>query len=241
MTDLGTQAWLQRSGGRMTWRERLSVVFGMPAATLAGFRLRRAARGRDVPLAELEPPDTPIVNAARARLVASCGTPMANHSIRTGYWTQLVMLIHGDVTPEDRETAWVAALLHDIGLEEPPAHGDFTAKGVEIVEELALAHRWPDAQVHAASEAIVTNLGLTVDRARSGIVAWAMNAGGIGEVGFAPHRAQMHPARLAELEERYPRTNMKREAMQLIRAEAKRVPGGRFSLFRWIFPFIMKG
>ena len=244
MSDLGTTAWLARTNGRMSTSERLSLLFAMPGVLIEGLRLRRFARrsGRNAPpLAQLDAPDTPMVHAARARLLATSGTPMANHCFRTAYWTVLVMHVHGDVTPIDRETAWVAALLHDIGLEDPPARGDFSARGVEVLKDLALEHGWPDEQVHFASEAIVTNLGLRVDRVRSGTVAWAMNVGGSGEVGFPPHRAQMDRARVAEIEALYPRTDFKREAMKLIRAEARRVPGGRFAWFRWLFPLIMAG
>src|SRR5262249_50666672 len=122
----------------------------------------------------------------------------------------------------------------------PPPRGDFSAAGVAAVEQLAVAHRWPDEQVHFACEAIATNLGMRVDPARSGKIAWAMNVGGIGELGFRPHRAQMAPARIAELEAHHPRTGFRATALRLAREEARRVPGGRFALFRWIFPILVR-
>jgi len=147
----------------------------------------------------------------------------------------------GDVSDVDRETAWVAALLHDVGLERPTSRGDFATAGIEILKALACDTRWPDDQVRFASEAIATNLSLRVDRAHSGTIAWAMNVGGIGELGFPPHRAQLHPDRIVELELLYPRTAFKTETKKLIREEAQRVRGGRFGFFRPIFPFIVKG
>jgi hypothetical protein len=67
-----------------------------------------------------------------------------------------------------------------------------------------------------------------------------MNVGGLGELGFPLHRAQMHPERIAELEARYPRDGFRATAMRLIREEAVRVPGGRFALLGRFFPLIMR-
>lgn len=240
---LGSVAWLERTGGRMSVADRLRLVAALPGAVLEGWRLRRRARRstwRAAPL--FEPPDTAMVRAARAELDAHSAVPMRNHCIRTGYWTQLVLhQTLPEVTPEDAETAWVAALLHDLGLELPPARGDFASGGIDRLKTLAHAHRWPDAQVHAASEAIATNLNLRVDPARSGVIAWAMNVGGVGEIGFGLHRGQMHPDRIAELEARFPRTDFKPTAIQLARAEARRLPGSRFGIFRWLFPVFLTG
>jgi len=239
---LGTRAWLEASGGRLRFRDRLALVGGLFGALREGIRLgRRAKRGRarDASLALFEPPATPMVDAARAYLFDVASTPMANHSFRTAFWTLFVLHQHGEVTPVDLETTWVAALLHDVGLERPPRRGDFSAAGIAIVEKLALETCWSDDQVHFATEAIATNLGMRVDPERSGKIAWAMNVGGIGELGFRPHRAQMAPARIAELEARYPRTGFRDAARRLIRDEARRVPGGRFAFFRWIFPILL--
>lgn len=240
---LGTLAWLERTGGRLTFRERMSLLAALPGALREGMRLGRRAKRNDRragPLAVFEPPSTPMVDAARAYLLESCGTPMANHSFRTAYWTLCVLYQHGEVTPTDLETTWVAALLHDVGLERPIDRGDFSSAGIAVLHTLAARTRWNADQVHFASEAIATNLSLRVDPDHSGKIAWAMNVGGAGELGFPPHRAQMHPDRISELEQLYPRTGFRREAMRLVREEARRVPGGRFGWFRWIFPLIVR-
>ena len=58
---------------------------------------------------------------------------MVHHCFRTAFWTLVVLHQHVDVTDEDLETTWVAALLHDIGLEDPPAKGDFSLGGVQVL------------------------------------------------------------------------------------------------------------
>jgi hypothetical protein len=240
---LGSLEWLERTGGRLTFADRLSILGGALGALGEGFRLARAARRIDrrrVALALLEPPDTPMVRASREHLVRHCERPMVNHSMRTAFWTLAVLHQRGELTPTDLETTWVAALLHDVGLEHPPEQGDFSLGGVQVLKALAHEHRWSEEQTHLAAQAIATNLATRVDPARVGVIAWAMNVGGLGELGFGPHRAQLHPERVAELEARFPRTEFPATAMRLIREETRRVPGGRFALLGRFFPLIMK-
>ncbi|HVO29629.1 MAG TPA: hypothetical protein VMV18_02795 [bacterium] len=229
----------------MTFRERAALVTGMLGAVGEGVRLRRHALRNDdrrnIPLSRIEPPETPMVIAAREFLAARCERVMANHSYRTGFWTMAVLHQHVEVTDQLRETAWVAALLHDVGLEVPPSKGDFSLGGVEVLKNLAREHRWSDEQTFDASQAIATNLSARVDPAAAGIVSWAMNVGGLAELGFPLHRAQMHPDRVSELEKRFERTGIREVSARLIREEAMRVPGGRFAFFRYLFPFITRG
>lgn len=215
----------------------------MAGALIEGLGLWRRARRSDrrtIDLGRFAPPTTPIVRAAGAHLRARSGPVMVNHCYRTAYWTITVLHQNAEVTPTILETAWVAALLHDVGLDDPPARGDFSMGGVEVVRALAREHGWPDEQAQSAGEAIAANLCARVSPARSGAIAWAMNVGGLGELGFPLHRAQMAPGALAELEARYPRAGLRATSRRLIAAEAARLPRGRFAFFRYVFPFITK-
>jgi hypothetical protein len=240
--DIGSVAWLERTGGHLGGGERITLFFQGLGALGEGIRLglrsRRDERRR-VPLSALEPPDTPMVNAARHHLQAHACPEMVNHCYRTAYWTMAVLHAHDAATPVVAETAWVAALLHDIGLEGPPASGDFSMRGVHVVQALARQHGWNDEQTAHASEAIATNPNPRVYSARSGIVAWAMNVGVTGELGFGPHRAQLHPERIAELEARHPRDGFRQTALRLLAEEVRRVPDGRFALLRRLLPLIL--
>jgi hypothetical protein len=243
LDDVGSLAWLERSGGRLSKRERAYLLRGMFPMLRDGFRLRRTAKRsprHGAPLDPFEPPDTPIVHAARDYLAAHCAGAMANHSHRTAFWTLVVLDAHGGVDASALETTWVAALLHDVGLEQQLASGDFSAGGVAVLKQLAHEHGWSDEQTHAAGEAIAVNLSTRVDAAKVGPIAWAMNVGGAGELGIWPHRAQMRRDRIRELEARYPRDGFRKTAMQLIRDEAKRVPDGRFALFKAIYWLLMR-
>jgi hypothetical protein len=67
-----------------------------------------------------------------------------------------------------------------------------------------------------------------------------MNAGGAGELGIWPHRAQLRRDRVRELEARFPRDGFRRAAMRLIRDEATRIPEGRFALFKPVYWLLMR-
>jgi hypothetical protein len=240
---LGSVEWIALRNGRLSLGERLDLVAGLFGAYREGLGLwwrARKGKNRSGALSRFEPPDTPMVAAARDYLVTHSGRPMVNHCFRTAFWTLFALNERAEVGERDRETTWVAALLHDVGLEHPPARGDFSLGGVQVLERLADQHRWSSEQTRLASEAIATNLNARVDPKRVGEIAWAMNVGGLGELGFWPHRAQLHPDRIAELEARFPRDGFRAEAMRLIREEVRRVPGGRFAFFRHLFPILMR-
>lgn len=240
---LGSVEWLERSGGRLTFADRLALVGGALLMVGQGFGLARRARREDawrVPLANLEPTETAMVHAAREHLTRHCAPSMVNHSMRTAFWTMAVLFQQGALDSKNLETAWVAALLHDVGLERPAEKGDFTSGGIQVLKSLAHQHRWGEEQTHLAAEAIATNLSTRVDPSRLGIVAWAMNVGGLGELGFPLHRRQLHPDRVAELEKRFPRTGFYDAAMHLIGEEARRLPDGRFAFLGRFFPLIMR-
>jgi HD domain len=224
--DIGSLEWLMRTGGDLTFPERVAILAGAVSAFGEGVRLAlRARRGdrRNVAISALEPPDTPMVRASREYLESRCVAGMVNHSYRTAFWTAAVLLQNAGLTDENRETAWVAGLLHDVGLEHPPEKGDFSLGGVEALKSLAHEFHWSEKQTHQAGEAIASNLCTRVRSSQVGEVAWAMNVGGAAEVGVVLHRAQLHPRRIAEIEARYPRKGFSETAMRLIREEIRRL------------------
>lgn len=240
---LGSLEWLERTGGALTLAEKIwlyaSVVPWLGEGIGLAWRATRSDRRR-VELARLEPPDTPMVRASREHLVRHCGPVVVNHSMRTGFWAAMALYQRAELTPEDAEAAWVAALLHDAGLESPPARGDFTLRGVEVVKALAHEHRWSEQQTHVACEAIAAHSNSRVDQERFGLVAWAVNAGVVGELFVAPHRAQLHPERIAELEARFPRTDLRGSLGRLIQEEGRRFREGRFALIGWFLRLMLK-
>ncbi len=139
------------------------------------------------------------------------------------------------MTANEIEVAWVAALLHDIGLEERSTDGsDFSLVGIDVVKTLAAQSGWRDDQVALASEAIAQNTNTWVNRKRYGLVPWAMQVGGSAEVAYSPYRALMARASIERLESAalYPRGAMGKTGAELINREADTVRDGRFALLR---------
>ncbi|HVE85732.1 MAG TPA: HD domain-containing protein [Myxococcales bacterium] len=240
---LGSVEWVERTGGALTFADRLRLVGGSAASLWEALRTARQARRsgrRQVSLDLLEPPDTAMVRGAREHAARRCTPAITGHSIRTAYWTAAILHLREELTPRDAETAWVAALLHDIGLESPPPRGDFTLGGVIALKALAHEHRWSEEQVHQAAEAITSHPNTRVDPARFGRIAWAMNAGVVGELGLGPRRALLHPERVAELEARHPRAGLRDTLVELIASEVRRVPSGRFAFLQGFLRLMIK-
>lgn len=229
---VGSLDWLVHTGGRLTHRERIRLGAGALLSFLEGLRLwsrsRRNPRRR-IDLSGFDPPDTPMVRASKELLARVASPEMAHHSYRTAYRGLDVLDQFSRVTDVTLETLWVAALLHDIGLEAPPETGDFSLAGVLAVERLAGETGWSPEQAFEAKQAISSNLGTYVVAREYGSISWAMNVGGTGEVTYGPHRAVLHPEAAAELERRFPRSGFRASALELIQGEARRVPDGRFA------------
>lgn len=241
---LGSMEWLEASGGVLTPLERFQLLWGAIPAGIEGVGLWLRSRknpGRKRDLSSFEAPGTPMITEARALLSELAHPAMANHAFRTAFRTLDVIDQHAELTDEVVETAWVAALLHDIGLDVAPPQGDFSAAGVSAVDELKNRVGWDDRQAWEAKQAIACNLGTGIRADELGVVAWAMNVGGLGEVTYGPHRALMHPDAAAELESRYPRTDFREVSLSLIKEEARRLPGGRFALARPCFYVMLRG
>ena len=232
--EVGTLEWTQKTGGALT--EGQQVLFFVDAMPDLIWASVERVFHRSVPkadLSEFAPPDTPIINEAMNRLRSSSNPAFVNHSIRVAYWTLVVMKRENpDLTPKEIEEAWMAALLHDIGIALPPKFGEFTLGGVKILSELAAEYAWSKESEKKASEAITLNPNSRVDRDKFGLLAWAMNVGGFGETFYGPYRVLMNRENIQELEAMYPRENLYEVAQDLMGKEIRRFHNQRFALLR---------
>jgi hypothetical protein len=233
---LGGLAWTRRTGGALGWRDRVQYL-GNAAPLLKDWAVAPfASQPGDLMLSRFDPPDAPIVQAALARLRGIPDpefAPFVNHSIRLAYWTVAVMSRERpNLTPTEIEEAWVAALLHDIGLALPPERGEFTLGGVRVVEELGGRYSFSAESVRRASEAITLNPNSRVDRDRDGLLAWAMSVGGQGETFYGPYRGLMSAKDVRALEAKYPRNGFFAGSERVLARELRRTPNQRFGLLR---------
>ena len=236
-TALGTHAWVEHTGGRLTAAERRSLLrpLAQTHATNAAGRLsmllrvnsgRRHASTRTV--VRRPAPDSVLTRAADDVARRRLSPALLNHSYRTyAFGAALGELENLDV---DREVLFAAALLHDVGLPTPVPHVDFTRDSARAARDVAEQVGLSTAATDMLRTAITLHHSPGVTLAH-GPVAYLLSAGaGLDVVGLRSW--QLPPDLLAEVVEAYPRAGFKREFSAAFRTEAARVPAGRARFLR---------
>lgn len=199
---------------------------------------RRVAR---VDLSAWTPPDSSAAREAERFLREVSSPEMVQHSFRTYYFSCAVYASRAERPPLDRETLFVAALLHDVGLfvrEVPVGDHCFTVSSAREARRIAQRAGWDAAREDRMALAITTNLNPFVSAARYGSEAHFMRAGGLVEV-LAQSWA-VHPDTLAEILSRHPREGFAEDALSHVRSEVRRNPGCRFARLDPLFPFMVR-
>jgi len=97
MTDVGTLAWAKRTGGRIDFRDRLTLMklaAGSLLAELPDLVTYRLGLKRSFPafvdLDGLKPPDSKAARAAEMLLAELAPPFLLNHSVRTYWFSRLI-------------------------------------------------------------------------------------------------------------------------------------------------------
>ena len=219
--ELGTISWLERTGGRLAWRDRLAITLqGVRAKAEARRRLRSGIKIRNLEIDEILPPDSAITREALAICQDASPVFLFNHCLRAYFWARL---LDQDRRPFDDEAVFTAMLLHDLGLckEHRLGLGEgecFSIAGARAASRLALRHGWTDQRASLAAEAIALHLNVTVgdDAGKEAQMVRAGSGGDVAGLGLDVLEADQITAVVS----RYPRLGMKREIIPLLRAEA---------------------
>ena len=235
-TDLGTHAWVERTGGRLTAAERRSLLrpLARTHATNAGGRLSMLLRvnsgRRRAPATEGRRPlpDSVLTRAAEDVARRRLSPALLNHSHRTyAFGAALGELENVDV---DRELLFAAALLHDVGLPTPVPQVDFTRDSARAARDVAEQVGLSTAATDTLRTAITLHHSPGVSLAH-GPVAYLHSAGaGLDVVGLRSW--QLRPELLAAVLAAHPRVGFKREFSAAFRTEATQVPDGRARFLR---------
>lgn len=123
------------------------------ATALMGLNLVGAAPPNDI--AGVDLPRTPLALEAQAFIKAAEPDFLFNHSVRTYLWGVLRLRARG--ISFDPETAYVAALFHDLGLMPAmaSASASFEIDGANKAEEFVKAHGGSPEQARAVWNAVV--------------------------------------------------------------------------------------
>jgi hypothetical protein len=231
---IGGLNWARRTQGKLTASERrrlLAAIAVSQAENIAG-RVRLAlgrlpAGAAAIDVREFEPPDSRLAREAEE---ACREQPelIAGHSYRT--WIYGHALAALDRTPLDRELFYCASLLHDYGAATPVAGVDFTVRSAERALACASSAGLDPALADLIADGIFCHAtpGATVERdgALACYVQWGamVDGAGLRAWDIAPHNIE-------EVLTRYPRgAGFKRGLVELVKGEARAVPGGRFGL-----------
>jgi hypothetical protein len=242
---LGGLEWVRAGGGRLTSAERrrlLGEIVKGQAVNFAG-RLKLAtgrvpAAAREIDAREFAPPDSALAREAE-QACAEQPEWVAGHSYRT--WMYGLTLAALDRSDLDTEHFYCAALLHDFGIVEPRAGRDFTLGSAERAIACAEAAAAPATDGDAIADAICvhTTPGVTIER--DGALGFYVQGGAMTDVAGL-RLWDVAPGNREEVLRRHPRqTGFKADLTEAVRAEAKAVPGGRFSLLlRCGFPLAIR-
>ncbi|HEX7189062.1 MAG TPA: HD domain-containing protein [Actinomycetes bacterium] len=235
-TDLGTHAWVERTGGRLTAAERRGLLRPLVRAHLTNaagrlamlLRVNSGRRRAPVTTGQRPLPDSVLTRAAEDVARRRLSPALLGHSYRTyAFGAALGELENLDV---DREVLLAAALLHDVGLPTPVPQVDFTLASAraarDVAEQVGLSTSATDTLRTAIT--LHHSPGVTLEH---GPVAYLLSAGaGLDVVGLRSW--QLPPDQLAAVVAAHPRTGFKREFSAAFRTEATRVPDGRARFLR---------
>jgi hypothetical protein len=230
---LGGLAWVRRTGGRLTSRERgrllSAIALGqwenvMGRAKLALGRLPPGAANVD--LDTFTKPDSLFAREAE-QACAELAPPLVGHSYRTWLFGRALAEVDGNEL--DAELFYCGSLLHDHGIAQPTPGRDFTLGSAERTLTCATAAKVSDDRAQVLADAICVHTTPGVSIERDGALGCYLQWGAMVD-GAGLRIWDVAPTNVTEILHRYPRVDFKRQLVAMIRAEAAAVPQGRFGL-----------
>ncbi|OSC38821.1 hypothetical protein [Mycobacterium decipiens] len=230
---LGGLAWARRTGGRLSGRERrrllAAIALGQWENAVGRVKLalgRIPAAAERVDLETFSIPDSRFAREAE-QACAELPPALTGHSYRT--WLFGCALAAVDGCEIDEELFYCGALLHDYGIARPTQNRDFTLGSVDRMLSCANAAGLAAERADLLADGICvhTTPGIAVktDGAIGCYLQWGAMVDGAGLRIW-----DIASGNVEEIVRRYPRGEFKRQLVDMMRAEAAAVPGGRFRL-----------
>lgn len=229
---IGGLAWTQRTKGRLTRRERLQLL-GSVVTSQRDFFVHRLRRDRPLTTPrpgdrDIRPPDSLFARDVEAA-AAEQNEVIRTHSYRS--WIFGRALADVDAIDVDEELLFAGALLHDHGIDTVVPGEDFTLRSAQRATECARTAEWDDERTSYLADAITvhTTPGITVER--DGAVGYYIQNGAL--VDITGNRIwDLSQNLIDDTLARYDRRGFTRGLGGHFTAEAKAVPGSRFSMLR---------
>jgi hypothetical protein len=171
----------------------------------------------------LDLPAGPMAEAALSVVRGSESPPIANHSVRSFFFAQLLAAHEGclDDAAYDRDLLFAATVMHDLGVgDRAPGTDRFEVEGADLAAAVLRAHGVPDRDVDRVWEAIALH-GTAGIAERRGLLAYLTRRG--VAIDFGPG-AQVVAGWEREIHAAYPRLAMARSLVDEIVRRAARSP-----------------
>lgn len=232
MSAIGSGAWARRTGGRLGMKDRFVFVASAMRSRLR--RRRQAARPSSTPIERLDPSalrfiDSTLVKQTFEAVEGVYEPWLLNHCIRTYYWGG--MLGQLESLAVDHEQLLVAALYHDVGLAHATRalsdHECFAVRGAEFAAQTLCRHGH-EVLAPVVYESIAMHLNIAPAPIAAPYLNHLLQQGAaVDVVGFGLAKMVSHKDTiLAD----FPRLDLKRELVAVLRREAAERPGARLAL-----------
>jgi hypothetical protein len=232
---IGTLQWAEVTGGRLTFRERLTLLADAVLLQIrvlpAQLRWKLGLAADYIPgldVADIRGPDSSVARTAEEHCRAVSPPFLVNHCLRTYVWGRL-LAAHRGLRPDD-ELLYVASLLHDLGLTPSYANGPveapcFAVRGAEGARRIVRRAGWTDEHGRRLAEAITLHVNVDVGL-EHGVEAHLLNASTALDVtGLRCWELGASSARAVV--EHLPRLGMKQAIWSAWENEARRHPDCR--------------
>lgn len=164
-------------------------------------------------------PDTPAARAALAAVRATVTTPVANHSIRSFLFAELIARHEGvlDDTAYDRDLLFASCLMHDLGTgTNAPGKQRFEVEGADQAAEILTRYGLKAGDVDRVWEAIALHSSPGIAE-RRGLLAYLTREGIRVDFG---HKADLVISQAHHIHAEYPRLDMVKSLADSIVAHA---------------------
>lgn len=233
-SGVGTMAWAQRTGGRLSTADQLRLVGQAIGLQLARFprglarRLGLPIRTAPVDLAALAAPDSALARAAERALDTTSPPSLVHHGYRSYAWGRL--LAARDGRKLDDELFYISCLLHDLGLvleddQVPEGSCCFAYDGASAAYQTMTEAGMEARRADAMAEAICLHLNVKVGLEHGAEAKYLNAATALDVIGLGKSRIP-RPAIEAVLAV-HPRDNFRTEVGALLTEEARTRKGGR--------------
>jgi hypothetical protein len=226
---LGTLSWAVKTGGALSYRDKLRVLRNLAfiqAREFSDILAHRVGllRPTDIPVSALAPPDSRLVKDAERLAIELQEPGLLSHSYRVYYLGALIASY--DRLAYDRELLCGAAMLHDIALvaaaKVTPEECCFAVAGARHAQDYLVACGHAPARSAAIAEAIALHLNLHVPAKQHGPEAFLLSRGAVCDV-FGAGRRRIGRRTLSQLLAQYPRERL----AEVLRFESRHAPGSR--------------